>query len=73
MPSFRLPTPDEAALGPDVTVVRESFDGRRVEEDCPLVIALWLVMDDPDNGRVWQSARIVDLDGINHGLWDRSP
>ena len=58
-------------LGPLVLLVRHGFDGEISSEWLPAALAVALVGWDPDNGKVWSSARIV-ADDIDMGAWDRS-
>jgi hypothetical protein len=45
-------------FGPKVTLIRKLFNGTEEIEQLPAVIAVILLMEDPENGRTYQSARI---------------
>lgn len=64
----------EEILGPPVEVVRIAKEGNNItRETMPALCAVDAVLDDPDNGKVWQSAHIYTYDLVDLGLWDRSP
>lgn len=45
-------------FGPKVTLVRKLFNGTTEIEHLPAVLAVILLMEDPENGRAYQSAHI---------------
>jgi hypothetical protein len=63
-----MPT-SSTTLGPDVLLIRRTFDGDIIEAWIPALLAASMLMDDEENGVVYEAAWVVEDPDNNLSGW----
>lgn len=60
---------DDSTLGPDVLIVRRTFEGEEIARWVPALLAVDMLLNDDDNGLVYEAAWVVEDTDNNLSGW----